>query len=243
VSIIDVDSGTDEALWREWPAMSAWSALDLLSWRDRRVVVLAAHPDDEVLAAGGTLALLGRLGVSLSFVWATDGEGSHPGSVAPATRDLARLRRVESRAALMQLGVSGESVYLGLPDSGIAGRYRELVSVLRTLHRPGDLWLAPFRGDGHPDHEACGRAAAEVAGELVELPIWAWHWAIPEDVRVPWDRARAVALPGDVVAAKAAAIAEFRTQVGAIGPEPADGPVLPERVLDHFRRDTEVVLV
>jgi LmbE family N-acetylglucosaminyl deacetylase len=129
-----------------------------------------------------------------------------------------------------------------LPDGGLAERQLDLTRAVRALHRSGDVWFAPFRGDGHPDHEACGRAAAEVAEDLVEAPIWAWHWASPGDERIPWKRARAVAVPADVMARKDAAIAEFRSQVTAIGPGPADGPVLPERVLDHFRRRVEVVL-
>jgi LmbE family N-acetylglucosaminyl deacetylase len=242
VSIIDVDRGTDEVLWREWPAMTTWPALDLAPLHGRRVVVLSAHPDDEVLAIGGTLVLLARLGVPLTFVWATDGEASHPGSVAPAAGDLGRLRRHETHAALARLGVAGDATWLGLPDGGLAERSVDLVRAVRGLHRPGDLWFAPFRGDGHPDHEACGRAAAEVAEDLVEAPIWAWHWATPGDARIPWQRARAVELPMDVMARKNAAIAEFRTQVIAIGPDPADAPVLPGRVLDHFRRRVEVLL-
>jgi LmbE family N-acetylglucosaminyl deacetylase len=242
VSLIDVDRGTDELTWCGWPAMARWPALDLASWQGRRAVVLSAHPDDEVLALGGTLTLMGRLDIPLIFVWATNGEASHPGSLAPAVDDLARLRRLETRAALARLGIHGTEVWLGLPDGGLAERQLELTGAVRSLHRPGDLWFAPFRGDGHPDHEACGRAAAEVAEDLVEAPIWAWHWATPGDERIPWKRARAVALPEDVMARKEAAIAEFRTQVTAIGPGLADGPVLPERVLDHFRRRFEVVL-
>lgn len=242
MSIIDVDRGTDESLWRDWPAMDSWPALDLAAWRGRRVVVLSAHPDDEVLALGGTLTLLAQLGLPLSFVWATNGEASHPGSLTQAAADLGRLRRLETRAALARLGVGGDAMWLGLPDGGLAERQRELTRAVRAVQRPGDLWLAPFRGDGHPDHEACGRAAAEVAEDLVEAPIWAWHWANPGDERIPWHRARSVAVPADVMARKEAAIAEFRTQVTAIGPGVADGPVLPERVLDHFRRRVEVVL-
>jgi LmbE family N-acetylglucosaminyl deacetylase len=216
--------------------------LDLASWQDRRIVVLSAHPDDEVLAVGGTLALLAERGVSLAFVWATFGEASHPGSTSPAVKDLAWLRVLEAHAALTRLGVAGETTWIGLPDGSLDKRYSDLVRAVRPLHRPRDVWLAPFRGDGHPDHEACGRAAAEVTDQLVELPIWAWHASTPDDNAVPWQRARAIRLPPDVLARKAAAIDEFHTQVRPIGPEPNDAAVLPPRVLDHFLRDTEVVL-
>jgi LmbE family N-acetylglucosaminyl deacetylase len=155
---------------------------------------------------------------------------------------MARLRVREAHAALSQLGVVGATEWLGLPDGGLDERYVDLAAAVRARYRRGDVWLAPFRHDGHPDHNACGRAAAEVADDLVELPIWAWHASTPDDNSLPWQRARVVALPPDVQARKAAAIAEFRTQVHRIGSDPADGTVLPARVLDHFRRAVEVVL-
>jgi LmbE family N-acetylglucosaminyl deacetylase len=245
MTVIDVQRGTDEQLWRDWPAMTGWPQWDPASFAQRPIVVLAAHPDDEVLALGGTLALLARLGAALTLVWASDGEASHPGSTAAAVPHLGRLRRRETRAALARLGVGGDACWLGLPDGRLTERYDVLVRAVTMLHRPGAVWFAPFRHDGHPDHEACGHAAAEVvggSGELVEFPIWAWHWAAPGDGRVPWDRARAVRLPEHARAAKRAAIDEFHTQVRPLGPNPADRPVLPPAVLAHFDRDVEVVL-
>jgi LmbE family N-acetylglucosaminyl deacetylase len=106
-----------------------------------------------------------------------------------------------------------------------------------------DVVLAPWSGDGHPDHEACGRAAGRTTAAVLEYPVWTWHWAEPDDVRVPWSRARRVDLDADTAARKAAAVGCFRTQVAPIGPGPADAAVLPDRVLAHFRRDHEVVLV
>jgi LmbE family N-acetylglucosaminyl deacetylase len=107
---------------------------------------------------------------------------------------------------------------------------------------PDHVVLAPWSSDGHPDHEAVGRAARSVAGTVLEYPVWTWSWAVPADPRVPWDRVRMVPLGATAVAAKAAAVGAFTTQVAPIGPDPCDGPVLPDRVLAYFRRDVEVVL-
>ena len=56
----------------------------------------------------------------------------------------------------------------------------------------GTLVAAPWRHDGHPDHEAAGRAAAVAArrtdASLVEYPIWWWHWGAPDDA--PWQTMR-----------------------------------------------------
>ena len=89
---------------------------------------MAAHPDDEVLGAGGILAILAAAGVRVRLVAVTDGEGSHP-DADPAV--VARTRAAESVVALDRLGASGiEVIRLGFPDTGLAGREEELAAVL-----------------------------------------------------------------------------------------------------------------
>lgn len=243
VTRIEPERGTDEEAWSRWREPAGWPRLDPRGLAGAPVVVLAAHPDDEVLGLGGLVCRLAAAGALLRFVWATDGEASHPGSTAPALVTLAAQRRAESESALERLGAaSAPRTRLELPDGGLAEREDDLVRRLRAVVDPGDLVLAPFSGDAHPDHEACGRAARVVADRVLEYPIWTWHWARPADPRVPWHRAVRVDLPDEVRAAKTAAVSCFRTQVRPIGPGPADGPVLPPRVLAHFDRAYEVVL-
>lgn len=242
--------GTPEDVWRAWLPEQDWPAVDVAGLLDgaEHAVVLAAHPDDEVLGVGGLLAGLAAADVRLDIVWASDGEGSHPGSTAPLVTRLAQLRRQESATALDRLGVRGYGAhYVGLPDGSVAEHEDELGPRLDDLIRPGSLVLALWRGDGHPDHEACGRAAASAAaaggGRLVEYPVWAWHWGAPGDPRVPWQRARRLALSPELITRKATAVDAFDTQVRPIGPDRWDGPVLSAQMLAHFARDVEVVFV
>jgi LmbE family N-acetylglucosaminyl deacetylase len=243
VTVISPDAGTDETEWARWLPSRNWPPLDVGAMAGRPVLVLAAHPDDEVLGVGGLVHVLAAAGGELRFLWATDGEASHPGSTSDLVRALPALRRAESRGALTALG-AGEAhrLHLGLPDGGLAGREEELADRIGALVRPGDVLLAPWASDGHPDHEAVGRAARSVGGTVLEYPVWTWSWAGPGDPRVPWDRVRRVPLDLTARAAKAAATACFATQVAPIGPGPGDGPVLPDRVLAYFRRDVELVL-
>jgi LmbE family N-acetylglucosaminyl deacetylase len=234
--------GTIEAAWRPWLAAQEWPPLDTGQLTGRRVVVLAAHPDDEVLGVGGLLRRLAPA-CQIHCVWATDGEASHPGSTAARPAELAMRRRAESARALERLGVQVETTaHLGLPDSGLAGRVCDLVGAFRLRVRDGDVVLAPWRDDGHPDHEAVGAAAAQLPSvTLIEYPIWMWHWASPADPRVAWHRMRDVA---DIdVAAKTAAVSAFETQIAAIGPDPADAAVLPPEVRSRFERSHELVFV
>jgi LmbE family N-acetylglucosaminyl deacetylase len=237
--------GTPESAWAGWLPGTGWPvwAPDP-AWR--RVAVCAAHPDDEVLGAGGTMALLAGAGVQLHLVSATDGEASHPGSTVLTPAALRAARAAETGAALAELGVAARVTRLRLPDSGLAAHEEELTAGLVGALAGCDAVLAPWTGDAHPDHEAVGRAAL-AAGEALgvpvwQYPVWAWHWAAPDDPRVPWHTAHRVVLPPAVQAAKRAAVARFATQVHPLGPAPADRAVLPPDVLAHFDRDREVLL-
>lgn len=231
-------AGTAEKAWRPWLSASDIPALDLAGAGSPLVV--APHPDDEVLGVGGLLATLGRGDI----VAVTDGEASHPESTVYSRAELAAVRRHESGLALGRLGLPLARVHrLGQADGGIDEDV--VAAALTAWLYPGRWCLATWRGDGHPDHEAVGRAAARACADtgarLLEYPVWTWHWARPGDPRVPWRRARAVALSDAARAAKSAAIDAFRSQIAPIGPDPADAAILPATTLVRFRRPFEVV--
>ena len=102
--------------------------LDAAAWTS--AVILAAHPDDEVLGAGGVVCLLAAAGSRLRLIAVTDGEASHPGHGDPAA--LARRRAQERAAALRELGAAdAEVVRLGLPDSGAGRPGSEIAAAVR----------------------------------------------------------------------------------------------------------------
>lgn len=237
-----VGVGTLEAEWAAWPVLAALPTLSGLPVRGAgpglAPLVVAPHPDDEVLGAGGLLALAGG-----DVVAVTDGEASHPGSTVFGALELAAARRGETRAALTALGRPGTRVHhLGHPDGSVDEAL--LTEQLGALLTAGRWCVTTWRADGHPDHEATGRAAAAACvatgARLVEYPVWTWHWARPEDPRVPWSRARRLPLDAPTRAAKSAAVDCFTTQVRPIGPDTADAPVLPAHVLARFARPFEV---
>ncbi|GAB2837867.1 PIG-L deacetylase family protein [Streptomyces daliensis] len=237
--------GTPEEQWAAWPGLARFPEWDLSSLR--RVVVVAAHPDDEVLGLGGTLARLAEANVRLRLVAVTDGEASHPDSTAPIARDLARVRRAETLSALDELGAGDtEVISLGLPDSGVAEGESRLTARLTELTEGFDVCAAPWSGDAHADHEAAGRAASAAGTAngvpVLHYPVWTWHWSHPGDSRVPWDRAARVSLDARARARKRAALDCFVSQLQPLGDAHADAPVLPPGELAHFLRDFEVVL-
>lgn len=237
-------SGTPERVWRAWARR--FPVLTMTGCR--RLVVVAPHPDDEVLGVGGLMCVAATAGIAVRVVAVTDGDASHPGSPTLSAADLSRLRPHESAVALRMLGLDVAITRLRVPDGQVVAHEDGVAEALRALltdEAHGTWCVATSRGDGHPDHEATGRAAAAACAgtgaRLLEYPVWTWHWAMPEDVRVPWERAYRIDLPAGVSHAKVAAVRCFRTQTLALSEHPADAPVLPAEVLGRFQRTWELV--
>ena len=208
------------------------------------IVVVAPHPDDETLGFGATAVTLAQLGVTVQVVSVSDGGAAHPDRSPLLRSRLERTRRAELRRAIDTLGVSAP-ICLGLPDGELNDHEPRLTGLLTEIldSRPAGTWCAAtWRGDGHPDHEAVGRAAAAAAecsdAVLVEYPVWMWHWASPGDPAVPWDRARAVPLSRAAIDRKQLAAQCYRSQFDTVG---AGDPVLPPFVLRRLLAVGEVV--
>lgn len=215
-------SGTPDQSWQAWPG---WATLPAIGAGElvppgARAVIVAPHPDDEILACGGLLQLLAAQGSALLLVAVTDGDASHPNSPLWPQQRLRQVRPQESALALQALGLDAPAwLRLHLPDGGVAGMAPQLATMLAAYLRPADIVFTTWRLDGHPDHEACGWACAAACSSsgatLVEMPVWGWHWAAPGDARVPWHRARLLPLPGTILQRKRAALRCFASQMQA----------------------------
>jgi LmbE family N-acetylglucosaminyl deacetylase len=124
-----------------------------------RILVLAAHPDDEVLGAGGTMALNAAKAEAIRIWVATDGgrqQGAEPGE------DYGEKRREESRKAAETLGLE-PPVFGAFPDRELSAHAEELaaeVGALIDAFHP-DLILCPSPVEIHPDHRALAEAVYE----------------------------------------------------------------------------------
>ena len=250
--------GTPEAVWQRWLRERPTASLCGASWllAGPRLVVVAPHPDDEVLACGGLLAMRAAQAGEVLIIAVTDGEASHGeashGDAShgtapnPAANTLAEQRRAERMSGLQRLGLRGAGlVRCGLPDGRVERREQRLADQLAGLLRVGDVVIASWRLDGHPDHDATGRAAASacraVGCRLVEAPIWMWHWAAPDDERVPWQRLAALPIRALSWSRKQAALAAHASQLTARSA--VLGPVLDEAIRARARRPCEYFFV
>ncbi len=226
--------------------MAALDLVDLVPGELRRVVVVAAHPDDESLGAGGLLATLGHRGsrVQVDVVLLTAGELSHPESPTHTPDALAVRRRQEAAVAVRLLAPAARLHWAGTADGAVAQHEPALVARLVELVGDGEdaLIVAPWRHDGHPDHEAAGRVASAAARRtgagLLEYPIWAWHWSRPADA--PWASMRRLSLDAGTTRTKAAAIAAHATQTRPLSDHPGDEVLLAPQLLEHFLGSEEL---
>lgn len=130
-----------------------------LDLRGERLLVLAPHPDDEVIGCGGLVALHLREGRKVQVVVATDGGAAGD----------ARQREAESRAALASLG-DAEIEFLHFPDRGLAesGGFSAALRDILVRFRP-DLIAVPSAIEIHPDHLALSRIFCDVVARDAAL--------------------------------------------------------------------------
>jgi LmbE family N-acetylglucosaminyl deacetylase len=158
-----------------------------------RLVVVAPHPDDETLAAGGLIQRVLSTGGSARVVVVTDGEGyreaaarltDHPEPSADDYRALGRARMAELREAMRRLGVT-DLVLLhahdgSLADLSVAARDDLITRLGRAVRAAAPtLVVTADPRDHHPDHAAVARftEAALVTGTplltyLVHDTVW-----------------------------------------------------------------------
>jgi LmbE family N-acetylglucosaminyl deacetylase len=146
---------------------------------DNRLGLLAvfAHPDDESLAMGGTIARYAHAGVDVSLVCATRGEWGIISDPTLATREnLGEVREEELRAACRVLGIS-RLHFLDCPDSDVNHTdwpevEEKIVRHIRELRPDVIVTFGPDGLYGHPDHIAVSTlttAAFQSAGDSCQF--------------------------------------------------------------------------
>jgi LmbE family N-acetylglucosaminyl deacetylase len=223
---------TTEQTWIECLRLSPY-------WRpeEKLMVVVAPHPDDETLAAGGLIAMQRFRQIPVTLLSVTDGEAAYP-----EVPDLGSKRRVEQVQAADALGLAPDSlVNLGLRDSAVAESESALADQIEEYVNSETLLVAPWSYDPHPDHEACGRAAATAAtrtgATLISYFFWTWHRFSATSLNGL--SLRRLALSADACSRRAKALACHRSQLHRDqGP-----PILPEILLAPARRPFETFVI
>ncbi|MFF3020569.1 N-acetyl-1-D-myo-inositol-2-amino-2-deoxy-alpha-D-glucopyranoside deacetylase [Streptomyces sp. NPDC057939] len=227
----------------------------------RRLLLVHAHPDDESINNGVTMAKYAAEGAHVALVTCTLGEEGEviPPGLAHLTADredaLGPFRVGELAAAMKELGVADHR-FLGGPgrfrDSGMMGAPQNvrpgafwsadldeaagyLVEVIRELRPQVLVTYDPDGGYGHPDHIQAHRVAtraAELAAAADHRPELGAPHAI---AKVYWNR-----VPRSVVDEGFARLAEARDATpfpGLATPKDVPGVVADERITAEIGDD------
>ncbi|MFJ2827628.1 N-acetyl-1-D-myo-inositol-2-amino-2-deoxy-alpha-D-glucopyranoside deacetylase [Streptomyces sp. NPDC087263] len=190
---------------------------------DRRLLLVHAHPDDESINNGATMARYAAEGAQVTLVTCTLGEEGEviPPGLAHLAPDreggLGPYRIGELAAAMKELGVTDHR-FLGGPgryrDSGMMGTEQNrrpgafwsvevdeaaghLVEVIREARPQVLVTYDPDGGYGHPDHIQAHRVAMRAA-ELAAQPSFRTDLGEPWEIaKIYWNRVpRSVAAAG-----------------------------------------------
>ncbi len=162
--------------------------------RPLRLLGVFAHPDDETICAGGTLAKYASAGAEVGVVSLTRGGAGQIRDAAVATRStLEAVRARELDAAGAELGLT-RTRCLGHPDGGLSDLDGDSllaqVSEIVTEFEPDVvITFGPDGFSGHPDHVAVGAAVTEACYRLRSAtPIRLFHCHLPRSGMLLRDR-------------------------------------------------------
>ena len=142
-----------------------------------RILGVFAHPDDEVFAAGGTLAKYTARGAKAMVLSATRGQAGQIRDAAAATRHtLGAIRERELRSACAILGVQDvvclDHMDGALREADFEALVGQVADVIRDFQPDVAITFGEDGAYGHPDHVTIS-AAATRAFEGVTMPAGA----------------------------------------------------------------------
>lgn len=148
----------------------------------RRILVFGAHPDDETIGLGATLAKLAEVGYEVhvvTFCWSETGRWEDTGYAKAEWRErISEMRRAEALEADKILGVR-RRVGLALPTQGVVNdrrTYQRVVEIIRET-RPIAIFTH-YVEDKHRDHRAVSC--------ITEEAWWKASESVLADLGEPW---------------------------------------------------------
>ena len=185
-----------------------------------RIMIFAPHPDDDIIACGGSIAKHVQKGNHVSIVYLSSGEA---GSLSFPPEELANIREEEARRAAGMLGVA-DLIFLRNPDGYLSFEREELEKMIRLIRskKPTMVYL-PHEKESVRDHqqthylvmEACKRASGPWFQACGKEP-WSVTSILAYEV---WTPLQSFALTEDIsdfISIKLAALRKHQSQLADI---------------------------
>lgn len=212
--------------------------LSLIS--NRAYLIIAPHPDDEVLGCGGLIARLVSEGNIPKIVIMSKGEASHGGCCNTPEKDIMEARHRLTLESLKILGVPESNIYcLSYPDGGISPDHEE-TSRLKSLiaHLKPEAVFVPHWGEGWKDHTMTREIAMKLVPKnvsLYEYCVWMWYYNV---WKLDWKNAFRLRMSHKEHSLKLKAVDQYVTPQAPCG-KPWSG-VLPKVFLDANKSKLEL---
>jgi LmbE family N-acetylglucosaminyl deacetylase len=217
-----------------------------------RVLVVAPHPDDDVLGCGGTLRRLAARGARISVLYVTDGSASHVKSKRFPPAMLRAVREGEARDALRELAIRTSPRFLRAPDGKLAelgSSERDALAgaIARAIDwRRAQLLFTPWDRDPHPDHVATAGLVEQARRMCRRRPatfrysVWLPVRGTAADApRAAEATVREIVLTPAEVDRKRAAIMRHRSQTSGLIDDDPDGFRIDASLLTQWLTPTE----
>lgn len=131
--------------------------------KDKKVLVLAPHMDDETIGPGATLCKHADYGAEIHCLFITDGGGSVSGL---SEEELKSSRREEIDKVMDILKLS-EVSYMDLPDGAVSSKEENIQYLKKKIEEvnPEVIYTTPYI-DAHPDHTATAQLLADTLKQV-----------------------------------------------------------------------------
>lgn len=184
------------------------------------ILIIAPHPDDEVIGCGGLIARLVREGNAPHIIVMTSGEASHHGCCDTPDGEIIHARRQLTRNAFTILGVPEENLHeLNFPDGGISEDSEELTPLKNLLQKlDPDSILVPHWGEGWPDHVTTARIVKDILPsdtEIWEYCVWMWYYNVWRGL--DWKNAATLSMTPEEHSMKLKAMDAYTTPLAPCG--------------------------
>ncbi len=214
-------------------------------------IILAPHPDDEVIGCGALIAASARAGHAPVIIYVTDGSGSHPNSRLFPRPVLTALRQLEARIASKVLGVASRRLhFMGLRDTAAPHDGPELTAAVETIvaaieHYPKPVIFAPWINDPHGDHQSVSKMATRVSRILAarHLSYLVWGWTLPDDQPIDGDITGWRFPVGGEAGRKSRALHAYQSQISKLISDDPAGFRLDAKTLELMLSDDEAFLL
>lgn len=212
------------------------------NFRLNTILIIAPHPDDEVLGCGG---LIQRYGEKAHVVILTGGGGSHRGCCDESEENIIAERRSLAKRINRDLGLPADNLHLlnykdGYISEGNETEYKKLAAIIQSV-KPDAIFFPKQQGEGWPDHIEAGNIVRRICAEqhitprLYEYCVWFWYYNV---WRFSLRKARTLRLTSTEKKRKQKAVSDYTTPTASCG-KPWAG-VLPPLMLKACSSDTEL---